>query len=289
MISAIILTYNEAVHIERCLNSLKKLTDHVIVVDSFSTDKTKDICEQFDVKFYTRKWINYSDQLNWALKHTEINTDWVIRIDADEYLTPELIINLKLTLKNINENITSISVNRLMYFQEKPLKHGNMYPIKHIRIWRKSYGKCEERWMDERIKMSKGETKFVKGDLIDHNLNNISWWIAKHNKYAIREALDYFKNQSSKIELNKLNGLNRRKAKKIYYTLPPILRAVFYFLYRYIIRFGFLDGRSGFLWHFMQSFWYRILVDSIIIEVSKEVDERSNSFEEILKKRLKKL
>lgn len=289
MITAVILTYNEELHIARCVKSLHKITKQIIVVDSFSTDNTESICRGLNVKFYQRKWLNYSDQLNWALNNLTIDSDWVLRIDADEYLSKELIENLKKLEYNLTPNLTSISVNRLMHFKGTPLKMGDMYPIQHVRIWKYGYGHCENRWMDERIIVREGETKWIKGDIIDDNLNSISWWISKHNKYAIREAIDYFQGNHKKIEVGKPNGKERRKLKSYYYNSPIFLRAILYFVYRYIMRLGFLEGQHGFVWHFLQSFWYRMLVDINILEAIMEKNIKGTQPEVYLRRELEKL
>lgn len=286
MITAIILTFNEELHIERCILSIKQVTSKIIVVDSYSTDRTEEICKKHNVIFLQNVWVNYSNQLNWALTNVEIQSDWILRIDADEILSKELIKNLDANLNNTPVEITAYSINRLMYFFNTPLKYGDMYPISHIRLWRNGYGRCEKRWMDERILISSGKTLFLKGDIIDNNLNSLNWWLIKHSKYAIREAIDYFdiKNiENKESHLQKLDGKTRRKAKMLYYKIPIFLRPWCLFIYRYLFRFGFLDGANGFVWHFLQCLWYRLLVD-INIREAKLSPEELGPKEYLLKK-----
>lgn len=270
-ITAVILTFNEEIHLERCLISLKNVCDEIIVVDSYSIDSTNEIAKNHEVKFYQNNWINYATQFNWALENIKINSDWILRIDADEYLSNELISKLS-ELNNLNSKINGITLNRLMYFMDKPLKYGGMYPIKHLRIFRNGFGKCEQRWMDERIILSSGDTFHINSDLIDHNKNNLSWWTAKHNNYATREAIDIlnyrfnFFDLSSSENLLINNGSLRRKLKKLYIKLPLFIRPFIFFFVRYFLQLGFLDGKRGLIWTFLQCFWYRFLIDAKIYE-----------------------
>ncbi len=283
MITAIVLTYNEEKHIERCLNSIIEICNDIIIVDSFSSDKTKEICEKYSVNFFQNKWTNYSNQFNWAMNKIKTNNNWILRIDADEYLTSELVYNLKKQIKNVHSDVNGVLVDRLMYFMGKPLKRGGMYPIKHLRIWRKGHGKCEVKWMDERIMLTDGKTTYIKGDLVDHNLNSVNWWIAKHNGYAVRESIDYFNkkyNFSKAVEIkSKFNGTKeeqRRRIKSIYNRLPLLIRPFPFFIYRYFFCFGFLDGKRGLIWAFLQCLWYRFLVDTIIYEIKRKKMPKSD-------------
>ena len=268
---AIILTYNEEIHLNRCLKSLNGICDEIVIVDSFSNDKTKKIALENNSKFVQNKFINHSSQLNWALNKVKIKSNWILRIDADEYLTDNLASNIKSSLNEVNSNVTGLSFNRLMYFFGKPLKNGGMYPISHLRIWRRGFAHCEERWMDERMVLKSGVSKKIKGDLIDHNLNNISWWINKHNNYSTREAIDLLNKKynffSDELINEKDNGKTRRKLKNIYSKLPLFVRPFLFFIIRYFFQFGFLDGKRGFVWAFLQCLWYRFLVDVKIFEI----------------------
>ena len=176
-LTAIILTYNEQLHLQRCLDSLKGVVQDVFIIDSYSTDATQKIAERNGVHFYQNPWVNYAMQFNWGIENCPIKTDWVIRVDADEYLSEELAQNIKNKLGAMNGNVHGIRVKRLMYFFDKPLKKGGMYPIWHTKIWRNGSALCEQRWMDERMKLRQGETVSLEGDLVDHNLNNLTFYL----------------------------------------------------------------------------------------------------------------
>ena len=211
-ITAIILTLNEEIHLERCLASLKNICQEIIIVDSFSKDKTQIIAENHGCRFVQHEFKTHSDQLNWALENMIIKTEWVLRIDADEYLSQELKTSLiELKWENINIEYCGISVNRLMFFMGKGLKKGGMYPIRHLRLWRAGTAFCEKRLMDEHMILREGSILHLNGDLIDHNLNDITWWINKHNSYATREAIDIVINEllQSKVKEGNLKQVNQ--------------------------------------------------------------------------------
>ena len=210
MITVIILTYNEEKHIERCIKSLQKFAQDIIVIDSFSTDRTKAIAESYVVQFYQNPWVNHSVQLNWAIKNVPINTPWAMRVDADEYVTDQLAQEINEKVGGLEPSINGVYLKRRVYFMDRWIRHGGWYPQILLRIWRTGYGACEERWMDEHIILSGGPTVLFDRDFVDDNLNHLTWWIEKHNGYANREAVDL---------LNMKYGFFLKKQKFHYLTL----------------------------------------------------------------------
>lgn len=272
-ITAIILTYNEEIHLQRCIDSIKNICERIIVVDSFSTDSTEKIGEQNNVDFYQNKWINYATQFNWGLKNTSISSDWVLRIDADEYLLPELQSEISNKIDNVPEDISGIELYLRRVFLNRHIKRG-LGKIKMIRLFRTNKAFVENRWMDEHIKIIEGNTMVFDGEFADHNLNNISWWTHKHNGYSIREAIDLLNIEFNLFGAKELGALNtqansKRNKKEKYVNSPLFIRSFIYFLYRYFLKLGFLEGKEGFLWHFLQGWWYRTLVDAKIYEIKK--------------------
>lgn len=277
-LSAIILTFNEELHLQRCIDSIKDICQEIVVIDSFSSDKTEYIAKKNNCIFLQNKFINQSNQINWFLTNYKIKTDWVLRIDADEILSEELLINLKNFLPNLSNNYTGIEVKRLMYFMGKPMKKGGMYPIWHLKLWRTGKAKCQQKWMDERMYLLDGNIFRCEGDLIDNNLNDIFWWTQKHNIYSTREAIEiiFSEIESSKIELE----FSRGKVKKIYLLIPIFLRPFVFFVIRYFFQGGILEGKRGLIWNILQCFWYRFLVDVKIYEAKKKTNYNK---EELLK------
>jgi len=277
-LTAIVLTFNEEMHLERCLKSLSKVCQEIVVVDSFSSDKTKEIALKYKSRFYENPFINHASQLNWAINNTNFKTDWVIRVDADEYIDEELQDEIIKKLPSLSENTIGLRLKRMMCFFNKPLKKGGMYPIFHLKIWRNGTAICEQRWMDERITLLKdGEIEILKGNLIDNNLNNITWWTQKHNSYATREAIDIL-DKLYNFTNHKLANSNffgtpeerRRWFKMRYLKMRLFVRRFLFFLIRYFIQVGFLEGKRGFVWSILQCFWYRFLVDVKIFEALKK-------------------
>ena len=275
-ISVQILTHNEEKNIEKCIRSVLPLTDKIFVVDSGSDDKTVEICESLGVKVVYRKWTNYADQLNWGLDNIGYDTTWIMRLDADEELMPELVLSIKKFINDPPDNVNGVYVRRRVYFMGKWIKHGGYYPTWLLRVFKNGIGRCENLWMDEHIVISEGETINIHQDLIDKNNKNLTFWTDKHNKYSDREVLDMI----NKDELSQQSGLavslsdgqasSRRWVKdKVYLNTPLFVRPLIYFIYRYFLRFGFLDGKEGLIFHFLQGFWYRFLVDAKYYEYKK--------------------
>lgn len=277
-LSAIILTYNEEIHIRRCLENICPIAKKVIVVDSPSTDSTVAICHEFDnVEVVVHKYPgNQAEQFNWAIENLAIETEWVLRLDADEYLMPELIDELKEKLPSLPEDVNGVIFNRRHIFMGKWMKRG-IYPVKLLRVFRYGKGMCEQRLMDEHIQLTEGCSVEFENDFCDHNLNDLTWFCHKHVNYATREAVDLLD-----IELNLTGAAStdgnknisrqaqaKRMKKHKYAKQPLFWRSFAYFCYRYFLKGACLDGKAGFIWTFLQGWWYRTLVDAKIFEVKK--------------------
>ena len=275
-LTVIILTLNEELHLSRCISSIEEVATEILVVDSYSSDATLEIAQNLGARIIQKPWVNYSIQFNWALNQLDEDTDWVLRLDADEYLTPELIAEIKACLAGIGPEIGGVYCGRRMTFQGRLIRHGGVFPVRVLRLFRYGRGECENRWMDEHIKVT-GKTMDFEGELIDDNLNSLTWWTDKHNKYASREAVDLlnlefgFMSHDSVARLRggSQAGFKRWLKERVYVRLPGGLRAFAYFFYRYMIRLGFLDGQAGTAFHFLQGYWYRYLVDTKLAEVRR--------------------
>jgi glycosyltransferase involved in cell wall biosynthesis len=288
-IAVIILTYNEELNIRNCVENAKKLTEKIYIIDSFSTDKTLDICRELGCEIHQHPFENQAKQLNWALENVEIGEEWILRLDADEYMTDELIEEIKQKLPTLNDTVNGIFLKRRLYFLGKWMKRG-IYPIYVMRLWRNKKAICEDRWMDEHMKLLSGESISFEYDFIDYDNKNLTLWIQKHNNYASREAIEYL---SSKYNLTNSNIVEsrfwgtqeqRKKwiKKNLYSRLPVGVRPSLYFIYRYFLRMGFLDGFRGFVFHSMQGFWYRLLVDAKVYEIEKKMQESGKSFKQTI-------
>jgi len=276
MISVIILTYNEEIHIKQAINSIKKISNDLIIVDSYSKDKTIQIAKKYNARIFKNKFINQSKQFNWALKNIKIKNDWILRLDADEYLSKELVLEIKKKLPkiNLNKEINGICLIRKQFFLRKLIRFGGRGKLIMLRLFRKNYGMCENRIMDEHIMIKKGKILKFKNFFYDDNLNNLENFKEKHKKYAKREARQYLIDQNNKRKLNfKYN--TRTMIKKflitnVYYKIPYQISSMLYFLIRYIVLLGFLDGINGLKYHYVQGFWYRYLVGKNITKLKNK-------------------
>ncbi|HKI45255.1 MAG TPA: glycosyltransferase family 2 protein [Balneolales bacterium] len=277
-LTVVLLTHNEEIHIERCIRSVQAIAAKIFIVDSFSTDRTVEIAESLGAVVTQRKWKNYADQFQWGLDNCGADSEWIMRMDADEYLEPDLQAELQTALTDVPEETAGLYIRRKVFFYGKWIRHGGFYPHTLLRIWRSGKGRIEQRWMDEHIVLPAGsKTAMLQGHLVDDNQKGITFWINKHNSYASREMVDLLNNKYPLLKRDdSLKDLDDPQAKwkrimkdRVYSRLPIGLRATLYFFYRYFLRLGFLDGGKGFLWHFMQGYWYRMLVDVKIMEIEE--------------------
>lgn len=292
-ITAVILTFNESLHLRRCIESLQGFVSRVVVVDSYSTDDTQQIAENLGASFLQNSWLNYANQFQWALDNANIDTEWVLRIDADEYIEEGLKQEVSAILPKVGKDVCGFFVRRKYVFLGKWIRHGAMYPIDVLRIFRRGTGRIEQRWMDEHIVLEQGTSVRLQGNIVDDNLNNVSWWVNKHNGYATREMLDLLNLKYGFIDSDdamEQQSAGQAKFKRwlktaVYAKLPYFVRPMLYFLYRYFFKLGFLDGLKGFAFHFMQGCWYRCLVDLKMLEAEMWIGGERNPVE--IKKILK--
>lgn len=271
-ITTIILTKDEEIHIRRCISNAKKYAKDIFVIDSYSTDKTVAIAEEMGVKVYQHPFKCHSDQLNWGLNNLPIRTEWIWKQDADEYLSDELIKELHDRLPSLPENINGFTAPCLRIFMGRYIKHG-ILPLILLRLFKYKHGYVEDKMMDEHIVLKDGEIGTLDNPFYDDNLNGLTWWTNKHNNYATKEAADlliaeYFP-EGHQVVNSGAHSSSIRKKKLAYIKLPLFWRAFAFFVLRYFFRLGFLDGKEGFLWHFLQGFWYRTLADAKVFEIKK--------------------
>ena len=280
-ITAIILTKNEEVNIEKCIRSIKPIVKRIIVVDSGSDDRTVDIAKSLgaDILVNELKPFLYAKQFLYGLENGNIDTKWVFRIDADEELTEESAKEIdRLCNENEDTDVNGIVVRFEVNFMGRPIRHGGVYPLRKLLLFKYGKGTIEDRCMDEHCILFEGRSVEVAHDSLHHDDKGLTAWIDKHNGYSTREMQDYFNSTRSDIATG-LGGEHSLDAKakfkrflrwKIYYKLPASFRAYAYYFYRFYIRMGFLDGREGRIFCFMQAYWYRFLVDAKIYEETKK-------------------
>ncbi len=275
-VSVIILTFNEEKNIRECLDSVIGFTEDIHVVDSGSTDETLKILSSYPVQVVSHPFENYSRQRNWAICSLPIKTQWILNMDADHRLTPEFKADVdEWFRKGIPENINGFMASRKTMFMGKWIRYGGHYPTYHAVMFRKGKGYCEEKLYDQHFKVE-GDSLKVKGDIIDLITDSLSTFTQRHDKWSTLEAGEQFRGRdhlSTGTIDGKLSGdpiQQRRYIKNIYERFPLFVRPVIYFLVRYFLRLGFLDGKRGLIFHFLQCFWFRFLIDAKIYELKKQ-------------------
>ncbi len=271
-LSVIILTLNEELNLEKCLRSVSGWVSEIIVVDSYSTDKTLEIAKRYNARVVQHPFKYQADQFNWALDNVPIKTEWILRLDADEYLLPELREEIAEMLPKTPQDVNGYYMKRRVIFMGRWIKHGGYYPVWFLRLFRKEKGRYENREMDEHL-IVEGKTVKLEHNFVDHNLKGLNEWIARHNNYSACEARAYLKflnlASSQDARLGGQVAKKRRAKNELYYKMPPFFRALLYWKYRYFLRLGFLDGKEGLIFHFLQGFWYRFLVDAKLYEYKR--------------------
>lgn len=276
-LSIIILSHNEERNIEACLQSISALNCPVYLVDSGSTDQTLEIANKFDVHIFTQPFENYGQQRNWALKNLPILTAWVLNMDADHRMTSELAIEIeRIFAKPIDEKTKGFLISRRTIFLGKWMKYGGHYPVYHAILFKKDFGHCEDKLYDQHFVVN-GDCVTLKSDMIDILTDSLQSFTERHNRWSTLEADDQFYQYTLQSKTNlvqaKASGnaqQRRRYAKSIYEKFPLFVRPFIYFFIRYFIKFGFLDGKKGLVFHFLQGFWFRFLVDAKIYEMRKK-------------------
>jgi len=274
-LAIIILTHNEELHIGRAIDAVQPIATEIIVVDSGSSDQTREIAQSKGASVFSNPWSNYSRQFQWALDNVNITADWIMRLDADEIIEPKLVAEIEAKLDFLSPEIVGINLKRKHIFLGRWIKFGGRYPLILTRIWRRGCGRIEDRWMDEHIIVSGGSTLTFEHPFSDHNLNDLSFFTDKHNKYATREAVDVLIQKYSLLPRDEQilkdvsssqASLKRFIKEHVYNRVPFQLSSLGYFLYRYFFQLGILDGREGLVYHFLQAAWYRFLVGAKVLE-----------------------
>lgn len=278
----IILTFNEEVHLPRLLNSIAGLQAPVFILDSGSTDRTVQIAEEFGASVKQHPFYNHPQQWDFALKNFDVQTPWVIGLDADQVVTAELHKQLAEFRNADYPDINGIYFNRKNYFKGKWIKYGGYYPFYLLKMFRfnNGYSDLNEN-MDHRFIVAGKTTVWKKGYLLEENLkeNKIGFWINKHNRYSDLLADEEIeRRQQGRIQTIKpafWGSPDERTAflKQLWWRMPLFVRPAVYFIYRYFFRLGILDGRQGFVFHFLHAFWFRLIVDIKIRELLNKAAE----------------
>jgi glycosyltransferase involved in cell wall biosynthesis len=269
IVSVIVLTFDEERNLRACLSSVVGLTPDIFVVDSGSTDRTVAIAAEFGAQVVRHPFESHARQWQWSLSTLPIRSPWVLALDADQALTPELKASMSENLLSWTSAGTPVGgyLNRRQIFRGRWIRHGGYYPKYLLKLFRRDAVVLDEDDLVDHHFHVTGPTAILAGDLIEDNRNesDIAVWIAKHNRYAVQQAREETA-RSVDPDQRPTRAFGSpdertRWQKRIWYRLPLYARPFGYFIYRYVFRLGFLDGKEGFIFHFLQAFWYRLLVD----------------------------
>lgn len=271
-ISIIVLTFNAEATIAATLASAAAISDDVHVVDSYSTDRTLEIARAHGARIVEHRFEHYGAQRNWAIDTLALQHDWQLHLDADERLSDELAAELRgLFAAGPPAEIAGYYLPRLVHFHRRPLRHGGMYPIYHLRLFRSGRGRCESRRYDQHFYVNGASAK-LKGAMIDDIRLPLGEWTARHNRWADAEVDEIMAPSGGDVIKGGRSGdpvAEKRAHREWYYRQPMFLRALLLFLYRYIWKRGFLDGKEGLIFYVLQTFWFRFLIDAKLHERRK--------------------
>jgi glycosyltransferase involved in cell wall biosynthesis len=281
----ILLTFNEESNMPDLVNQLVPLGFPVFMVDSYSTDNTVSIAKSAGISVVQHEFINYSKQRNWAQEHNPFKTDWVFHLDADERLTDELLAWLKNDFEKETLLYDGFMFGRRAIFMGKWIKSHYNY---HLRLYKTNLGKCEDKSYDQHYVMKGKIKKLKKKDLTSKVCDQLQLFISAHNKWSLYEAIDIISKKDNGEVKAKLTGnpieVTRWFKNRVFQKCPLFVRSIAYFMYRYFIKLGFLEGKEGLIFHFLQAFWFRFLIDAKVYELQKWMKEDKSSLSEVLKK-----
>ncbi len=274
-LTTIILTFNSEESLPEVVRSCRDLSARVLVVDSFSADATVETAKALGCEVVQHAFENYAQQRNWAQQYAAVPPDaWLLHLDSDEVVSPELAQSIRRAVQEDCAGVDGYLVRRLSYFLGRPIRHGSINPSWHLRLFRAGKGRCEDRLYDQHF-IVPGPTKTLPGLMLDLQLTTLEKWTAAHNRWSSAEAQEVLHRlggagEGAQTLPASLRGDLRMKKRwlknNLWYRSPLLVRPLVFFLYSYFLRLGFLDGKVGLVYHFLQAFWFRFLVDAKIME-----------------------
>lgn len=288
-LTILVLTKDEEIHIERCLTSAFRAADRVVIVDSFSTDRTVEIAKTMGAEVYQNPFVSQANQINWAIDRGLLSTGWIFRLDADEWLDNQAVKYLRDELPRVPEDVHGIWFSLGRVFLNRRLRWGGVGHRWMLRCWRAGHARSDAALLDEKMVLDGGLTCQAEGTFVDDNLNSLTWWITKHNRYASREAAAFLLDVKDRSASDQQSGQAARIRwfkRNVYERMPPFVRPVMHFSFRYGVRMGFMDGWQGLAFHVLQAFWFRFLVDAKVREVQEYSATHGVPLEQAVRERL---
>lgn len=265
-VAVVVLTFNEEANLEACLASVAGWSRELFVVDSGSTDRTIDIARRHGAQVVPHPFDSHVRQWEWALETLPITARWILALDADQRVSDPLRASIERVCAESGGSFAGFYVNRRQVFRGRWIRHGGYYPKYLLKLFERGRGKPDPADLVDHHFRVDGEVARLDGDLIEDNRNEmrIADWIAKHNRYARLQAQEELARLAEDRDRGRAFGQPDERVvwlKRRWRRMPLYIRPFLYFGYRYVLRLGFLDGKEGFVFHFMQGLWYRLLVD----------------------------
>jgi glycosyltransferase involved in cell wall biosynthesis len=274
LLSVIILTLNEEANLPHALASVRGLDPEIFVVDSGSADRTLAIARAAGCRVALHPFENYALQRNWAFDHLPIATPWTLCLDADERLTPELVDEIKATISRQGSPFDGYMLRKRTIFMGRWIRHGGQYPAYHLRLFRSGRGRCEARLYDQHFVVDGRVGKLIH-DYVDVITSDLGTFILRHNRWAELEAAEVLGRAGAAARAGPVvrpvltgTAIERRRflRTEVYLKFPLFVRPFLFWFYGYVLRAGFLDGIEGLVFHTLQRFWFRFLIDARIWE-----------------------
>lgn len=287
-LSVLVLTMNEELNIEACLDSIVGRADDIVVVDSGSTDRTVALCRERGLEPVVHPYVDHRSQIDWAITSIPWRHDWLLLLDADNIVTPRLMHEITQELRQAPGGVHGFYNPHHHYFRNRRVRGLKTSWLRLIRRSRVRVDGSE--LVDFRLVVD-GPTGKLSGAIIESNKKelDLDFWIDKHQKFARRMAIEEILRAegvlswSDALQPRLFGNPDQRMIwfKNLWYRMPLYVRPVLFFWYRYILRLGFLDGWNGFVFHTLQSFWFRLIVDVHISTHRRDLQENRLSLEQL--------
>ena len=262
-LTILIPTKDEAIHIERCVRSVASM-GRVVVVDSFSNDETVAIARRLGAEVFQQEWLGHAAQKNWGLANTKIDTPWVLILDADEWLVPETQAKIQAAMRS--SRVAGYYLPRRNIFLGRELRHAWWYPDLQLRLFRAGAARYEDRQVHEHMVVD-GPVDELWADLWHENRKSLAAFVDRHNRYSTLEAAEIVHpSPDQRAGSFRGNRADRRRALKrhIWLRLPgrPLIR----FVWLFVVKRGFLDGRVGLIYCLLIAY-YDLLIGAKVYEM----------------------
>lgn len=276
-ISAVVLTHQEELNLQACLSSLEGWCGQIFVVDSGSTDQTVAIARQAGAQVFQHPFETHAKQWNWALKNLPFQGGWILALDADQRVSPELREEILKVLPGTPAEVVGYYLPRKQIFRGRWIRHGGYWTKHLLKLFRKGLAWADEKELVDFRFYVRGKTRCLKQPLAEENEKEkeIIFWLEKHLRFIELQAREEHLRRHEKLGWAmrpSLFGTPDQRIlfwKRLWYRMPLFVRPFLYFGYRYFLRLGILDGPQGTLFHFLQAFWFRWMVDVRLQELER--------------------